>query len=335
MAGQAFFSAQALTFRRSWAAYLFALIGAISLVACGRQEAKNDAVLAVVDGFDITSNQFNAELSHMAEAPETASDLQNTTRRQILDAMIDRRILMRAAIREKIDRDPAVVNAVESNKEKILVQAYLRAASFHVSKPSQEEVDDYYQHHPDLFAKRRLFDVAQVIVSSKNADRAFNDIGKSATSLRQITDWLDNHQASYTKIHVTLAAAELPEEMAKQVGRLSNDRPFVIHEDGQSRFCTMQYLGDNPVGESEARAQIENYLVKKKEQEAIAMTIARLRALANVEYRNFPIEADGIDRTVSMRQPGTPPPHAGTLRGALRTAGGAEAELAHVTENGH
>ena len=89
--------------------------------ACSsKAEQKPGQALASVNGEEITVMQLNDELSR-SNAPATQ---QEAARKQALEALIDRQLLIGEAAKEKVDRDPRVVQAIERARSVILAQAY-------------------------------------------------------------------------------------------------------------------------------------------------------------------------------------------------------------------
>src|SRR5450830_1611478 len=91
------------------AAGVLVLLGAIS--ACNDQEKSTSKVLVKVNGDDITARQLEAEL--WSATPTSAAAPRPGIRKQALEALIDRQVLLDEALRNKVDRDPKVIQAVE------------------------------------------------------------------------------------------------------------------------------------------------------------------------------------------------------------------------------
>ena len=95
----------------------------VLLASCGGSKDKiASQSLAQVNDSDITVLQLNEEFvrSKVPEAQKEAAT------KQLLEALIDRQLLQSEALRDKVDRDPQVVQAIERAKSQILTQAYLQ-----------------------------------------------------------------------------------------------------------------------------------------------------------------------------------------------------------------
>jgi len=126
-----------LTLRRSvantrWSGVALVLLVAVGLSACGGKEKRVGQALASVNGEEITVLQLNDELQH-ANVPAVQ---QETASKQLLESLIDRQLLQNEAVKDKIDRDPKVVQAIERAKALIIAQAYMQKRIGAIAKPT-------------------------------------------------------------------------------------------------------------------------------------------------------------------------------------------------------
>jgi hypothetical protein len=81
--------------------------------------------------------QVNNELQRANVQPAQ----QEAASRQIVQGLVDRQILLQAAHKEKLDRKPQVMQAIENAKMQILAQAYLQERVASVAKPTADEIE--------------------------------------------------------------------------------------------------------------------------------------------------------------------------------------------------
>src|SRR5262245_45666707 len=129
-------------------------------IGCSKIEGANTAtqVAAKVNDDEITVHQINyllARIQNIAPEDETRA------KREILDRLIDQHLAKQMAVQKKLDRSPNVVQAIEAAKVEILARAYLEQVAAELPKPAPWETKLYYAEHPELFARRRLFDLEQ------------------------------------------------------------------------------------------------------------------------------------------------------------------------------
>jgi EpsD family peptidyl-prolyl cis-trans isomerase len=280
------------------AAGVLILLGAIG--ACSDQEKTNSKVLVTVNGDDITARQLEAELwSAAAVADNAGAARQPAVRRQALEALIDRQVLLDEALRNKIDRDPKVIQIADRLKTQAIVQAYLESKASNLANASQQEIDAYYNAHPELFAQRKVFDVTQLTVAAKDFGRPLKAVMDQARSLEQVALWLRQHRIDYVRTQRSYTSADLPPQMAGKLQGLQRNSLFVMQDKdgGQDELCVLTDLRGSPVSRAAATAQIERYLLNKKMQEVAAAEVARLRASAKLVYAEpasaLMVEEDG------------------------------------------
>ncbi|WP_253273558.1 EpsD family peptidyl-prolyl cis-trans isomerase [Collimonas arenae] len=262
------------------------LLTAVSLSACGDQKKKTGKVLARVNGEPITALQLETELSYANDAKKAGQ--QQPLREQALEALIDRQILLDEALRNKLDRDPKLMQIIDRFKTQAIVQAYLESIEAGRGKPSKAEIHAYFQGHPELFAHRRIFNVQQLSIAEQDLTPSLKSTMDSAKTLNQVAAWLQKNGVPYEVAKLSYTSAELPPEVAGKLQQLGSNRLFVVKDGGKGLLCALTESRESPVTEEIAGAQIERYLLNKRMQEVAAAEIARLRALTKLEYVDKP-----------------------------------------------
>lgn len=260
-----------------------------ALVACSDQEKTSGKVLVTVNGQDITAGQLEAEL-WSANAANAGAERQPAVRRQALQALIDRQVLLDEALRNKIDRDPKVIQIVDRLKTQAIVQAYLESKAANLANASPQEIETYFINHPEQFADRKVFDVTQLTVDSKDFGPPLKAVMDRARSLDQVALWLDRHGIDYSRSQRSYTSADLPPEMADKLQGLQRYSLFVMQDKGggKDELCVLTDLRSSPVSKQAAVPQIERYLLNKKMQDAAAAEVARLRGSAKLVYADAP-----------------------------------------------
>lgn len=273
------------------------------LAACGNKaEQKPGQALASVNGEEITVMQLNDELAR-ANAPAARQD---AVRKQVLESLIDRQLLIGEAAKEKMDRDPRVLQAIERSRALILAQAYVQKRVGTPAKPSVEEVEAYYSQNPQFFAQRKHFDMREIILPTREVSDELKAVMDKTRSLDDVAAWLDAHKVKYQKAQLSRSGSELPPELSAKLMALSKDQLFIVREGERSMLVTISDIRPSPVELEAARPQIEQYLVAKKGKEAAEQEVKRLRASAKIAYINQPApvatadaQASGLERGVA------------------------------------
>ena len=258
------------------------VVAAVALSACGNKEKKPGQALVSVNGEEITVLQLNEEMQRASVQPAQ----QDAARKQLLEALIDRQLLQNEATKDKTDRDPKVVQAIERAKSLIVAQAYMQKRIGTITKPTKAEIDDYFNQHPEFFSRRKQFDMRELVLASSDMSDALKSAMDSAKSLDEVAAWLDAHQVKYARTQLARTSADLPPELSAKLLAMPKGQLFIVKEGERSLLVSIADIKDNPVTLEAATPQIGQFLFNKKNKEAADAEVARLRAAAKIEYLN-------------------------------------------------
>jgi EpsD family peptidyl-prolyl cis-trans isomerase len=253
------------------------------LSACGGdKEKKPSQSLARVGGEEITVLQLNEELlrANVQAAQQAAA------RKQLLESLIDRQLLLNEAAKDKLDRDLKVVQAIERAKALIIAQAYMQKQLVAPVKPSAAQVAEYYQGNPSFFSARKQFDMRQVMIATKDITPEAKAAMDGAKSLEEFVAWLEAHKVGFARAQLSRSSSDLPPELAGKLLTMNKGQLFVVREGERSMVLTIVEIKDAPVSLETAAPQIEQFLMNKQTKEAGAAVLKRLRAAAKIEYLN-------------------------------------------------
>lgn len=259
---------------------LLVLVVATGISACGNKEQKAGQSLVRVNGEEITVLQINDELKRAGVQAEQ----QEAATKQLLESLIDRQLILEVAMLNKIDRTPDVVQAIERAKAQIIAQAYLQSIASKIAKPSKAEIDAYFQKHPEFFAKRKEFDLKQLVIASQNFNDELRSLIDSAKSLDEIAAWMDRQSMQYARGQVTRSTSDLPQLAVEKLLNLPKGQLFTSSEGGNRVISILTAIKDSPVTEINAAPQIEQFLISKMNKETVDLELAHLRSLAKIEY---------------------------------------------------
>ena len=266
------------------------ILAAASLSACGNKakEAKPGQALASVNGEEITVLQLNEELQRAGVGPAQ----QDAASKQLLQALIDRQLLQSEAAKEKLDRDPKVMQAIERARSLIIAQAYMQKRLGTPARPTPAEIEDYYSKHPEFFARRKQFNMNELVIASGDLTPELKAAADNAKSLEELAVWLDAHKVKFGRTQVARTTADLAPELSAKLMGMSRGQLFVVKEGERSMLISIAEVKEAPVTLEVASQQIEQYLLNKKTKEAAAAELARLRSTAKIEYINKSMAAD-------------------------------------------
>jgi peptidyl-prolyl cis-trans isomerase C len=266
------------------------ILAAAGLSACGNKakESKPGQALASVDGAEITVLQLNEELQRANIGPSQ----QEAASKQLLQALIDRQLLQGGAAREKLERDPKVMQSIERAKALIVAQEYLRKRIGNQPRPTAAEVEDYFNKNPQFFSQRKQFNMNELVIASTDMTPALKAAADGAKSLEEVAAWMDAHKIRFARTQLARSTADISPEMSAQLLRMPKGQLFIVKENERTLLISIAEIREAPVPLEVASQQIEQFLINKRNKEGAAAELARLRANAKIEYLNKSMAMD-------------------------------------------
>ena len=259
---------------------------AASLAACSKDEAPKESkpgqALASVNGEEITVLQLNEELQRLG----VGAQQQQVAGKQVLQALIDRELLESEAAKEKLDRDPKVMQAIERARSLIIAQAYMQKRLGEPVRPSQTEVEDYFNKNPQFFSNRKQFAMNELILAASDLTPEVRAAADGAKSLEEVAVFLDARNIKYGRAQVTRSTADLNPQLSAKLLSMQKGQLFAVKEGDRAMLISIAEVRDAPVTLAIAGPQITQYLMNKKNKELAAAEIQRLRGTAKIAYLN-------------------------------------------------
>lgn len=233
-------------------------------------DAEPPAPLATVNGVDIRM-----------QAP-SAAQVDNVR----VDALIDSQLLQEEAIRNKLDRDPLVQQAIAQAHTEILAQAHLQRRAAALAAPTRAEIESYVLSHPELYAQRKVFQIEQLVIDSKDFTPALKLRLDGASSIGQLARWLDTRGIHYTRARLARNSAELTPALLARLQTMRKHQLFVVVAGPETTLDALLDVAPDPVPQTVALAQADAVLRREARALADRNEIKRLRALAKIAYFN-------------------------------------------------
>jgi EpsD family peptidyl-prolyl cis-trans isomerase len=253
--------------------FLLIVMLAAPSAACERAAADRPGTqpVAKVNGTEISIHQVRAA------APGSVA--------QALEKVIDRELLVQKALAAKLDRDPQVLQSIETARRQLLAQAYLERAAAAAAGSSRDEVRAFYAENPALFAERRIYRLRELLVSApaEMIDVLRAEAAK-ARDLDEVAGWLRSRNAKYSVDGLTQPAEQLPLSFLPQLARMKQGEIAVLATPLGASVIQLVHAEDAPLSEQQAAALIEQFLAGRKRLETAAAEVRRLRELATIEY---------------------------------------------------
>ena len=283
-------------------ALIISLIGLMT--ACGKKhgDEKSSQSLVSVNGDEVTVHQVNSELQRLNIQPAQ----QEAAGRRIVQGLVDRQILVQAALKEKLDRKPIVMQAIENAKAQILAEVYLQSRFSSLVKPTSLEIADYRAQHPAIFANRKIYitDQAVFILGSANADQIKTIV--KLKSLKDLEQWLTAHSVKYQVTRISHAAETLPPQLLPKFGQMSIGQMVFINSNdpnGRTEAVSLAEIKDAPISEKDSTSLIEGILIQQKRKLAIEAEMKRLHNEAKIEYINKKYDPANAPKQEIIKEP--------------------------------
>ena len=260
------------------------LVVAVALSACGgKKEAGATQVAAKVNKEEISIHQVNYLLQRQAGLKPEQLD---AVSRQTLDALIDQELALQAASEQHIDRDPSVMLAVEAARRDIVARAYAERLAEGATPPTADEVKQYYDSKPGLFAQRRLYTLVESALEATPAQLETLQNALPATkSGSDVAALLRTQGLHFGTRQVTLGAEALPMQAVDALAVLREGQSHLITGPAGGRVLTVVSALSAPLSLEEARTSIEKYLLADHKRQLVERQIKALRSTAHIEYQ--------------------------------------------------
>jgi parvulin-like peptidyl-prolyl isomerase len=117
---------------------------ALGAAACGRCAGGGAAIAARYDGGVVTAEDVQREASRLPPILRTRFET-DAGRREMIEALVDKRLLAGEARRRKLDGDPEIRRQVEELEERLEIQALLAAEEKTLPAPTDAELRAWYE----------------------------------------------------------------------------------------------------------------------------------------------------------------------------------------------
>lgn len=259
-----------------------ALAGAalIALSACSSEPTGQ--VVAVVNGEEITQQELNAEI---AELPAPPVGDKEAIRRQILQQIIDRRLMAQVAKEDGLDRDPMYVIRERRLKEELLVQMYGVKTADTVRVPDASSVKKYLADNPARFTQRTAYLVDQISFDFPNDAKILKELEADKT-LADVEETLKSFKIDYAKGANSMDSGNIPTPVLKQILALPAGEPFIIPMQGKVVVSVITGRQPVPTTEQQASPMAAQTMRAESIGKVLRTRLEEAKAKANISYQD-------------------------------------------------
>jgi len=263
---------------------IYALIAILSLSACSKEAEKKSStqVAAKVDAAEISMHQINQVMS---TAKNVTSENVSAIRQQVLEKLIDQQILVDKAAKENLDRTPQVMMAIEAAKKDIIARAFLQKMVANDVKVTDQEVRGYFDEHPGLFSKRRIYNL-QDIGFEKN-EQLFAEVSaelEKHKTIQELADWLKAKDIKFSAGAYTRPAEQIPLEILPKLQDVKDGETVALEVENAIHVIKVVKSQSAPIELAAATPFIKNYFLNTRGKEIVDAQMKKFRSEAKIEY---------------------------------------------------
>jgi peptidyl-prolyl cis-trans isomerase C len=257
-----------------------------------RSERSGDAVVGRYEGGTITAEDVQREANRLPPALRQQFETRNG-RREVLAAMIDKRLLAKEAERRGYRDDPEIKRQVRELEERLMVQALLAAEERAAGTPTEAEARAWYDSHRQELAQPERVRVARVLAAVKSSASA-PERAKARARAEQFSgrlrkgepfgkvaasgDGEEKSRGGDLGLLVRGASADRELETAvfalRRVGEVS---PVIACANGFAVFELRERRETRTPSFEEAKGEVANRLAPQRKRKVFDDLIARLR----------------------------------------------------------
>ena len=268
--------------RSRWSVALCAGLAALALAACGgdKPAAESGQVAAKVNDADITVHQVEHVLSRQAALAANPQGAQFA-----LQSLIDQELAAQAAKRDRLDQDPAFVQAMEAARREWLARAYQDKVAGSLSGPGADDIDRYFNNHPSLFAQRRVYLVHDWTVAGSNDALAALESRLRAAGPGQVAEVLRASGLVKSNRITGRAAEDVPLNLVDKLAELKDGQYLWVPGNGDVHVIVVLHSVLEPLVGAPAQRAIGAFLQAERRREALRASSRSLRDAGKVELR--------------------------------------------------
>ncbi|MFO7543851.1 MAG: EpsD family peptidyl-prolyl cis-trans isomerase [Thiobacillus sp.] len=268
--------------------YLPLVIAAL-MAGCGNKkegEASTDAppaqVAAKVNGTELTAQQVEFALQRIANLDESQAKAASL---QVVRALVDQEVIAQKALSDKLDSDPGVIQALDAARRQILAEAYMKRKLGTPAEPSDAEISAYYDAHPELFAKRKVYRLQEISIKApKEKHEAIRAQLAASKTLNEFAEWLKTENLPAKAGQGVKPAEQLPKAILPKLAEMPDGQAMVVNAPDGLLVIVLADSQMQPATMEQAKPAIARLLQEEARQKAVKAELDALKAAAKIEY---------------------------------------------------
>lgn len=254
----------------------------VLLTACNKAEPTATQVIAKVDGEEISVHQLNAVLARARGVNPTNLA---QVKQEILAGLVEQQLAINLAMKNKLDRSPAVVQAIEESRRDILARAAIDQITASLPKATDEEALVYFNANPALFAQRRVFSLQEILLPKSTQQlSAVRERVQGSKTLDELVTWLRTQNIAFGVSGGVRGAEEIPLEYLPQLQAFKDGQIGMLEADDGFRIIHLMSSRPATVTQEQAFPKIKQFLNNQRKATLIKQERDVMKSSAKLEY---------------------------------------------------
>ena len=255
---------------------LAATLGAVAGCDSGKVAGQ---VVAVVDGEEITVPELNAE----ARARGLVIGTDRAMRDRVLQDLIDRKLLVKAALERQLDRTPDHLLAKRRSDEMLLAGALIEALGRRRPSLTEQDLGQFIAAHPYAFDRRALLSVDRIRVPGALAPALARSVA-AARSLDEAQALLAASRLVTDRRVEVWDSATLSPEMAERLLAPEKDPTVLLPLPGETVVATIVEVVPQPTPAA-TRAEFARQLLNgQRSQRILQSELQQRKSSAKIRF---------------------------------------------------
>ena len=279
---------------RSITNILCLLFLALAAAACTEKSNPSSKALAVINGKEITTSEFDLRWSQIPEfVRKKYAGAEG--RKKFLEELIERELLLQEARKRGIDRDRLLLERVERFKERTVLDALMKEEVDARATAASEEIKSYYESHRDNFTGGDEIWASHILVKTEAEARDLKKRLKQGEDFAALARKasIDTSTKSRGGDLGVLRRGQTVPEFEKA---LLNLKVGEVSDPVQTQFgCHLIKLTERAAGKplsfEEAKDQAREQLLAEKKLKRFHELTASLRSKAQLRVADIPAPA--------------------------------------------
>lgn len=262
------------------AALLGGAVVAALLVSGCHKEPKGQ-ILAIVNGEEISLQELNAELQG-TNIPDSVD--REKLRKQVLQRLIDRKLIVQKAREQGLDKTPEYVTQQRRLEENLLVTMLGQKIASTVPMPDDRDITQYIADNPTQFTGRQRLLLDQIQFAAPKDPKQLLTL-RDAHTLEALAAGVQKLGLGMSRGKGVIDTGRLDPALVKVIDKLPPGEPFVLPSNGQYVASVIVGRDATPTPTPIAR-QAAAEMVRRKELVAESKAqVARARTSAEIQYQ--------------------------------------------------